>query len=81
MEDRKDREDFFTKLYNQPLNEITFSEIIKKLWASQIWGNKDYLIDKIIKENTFQKIKSETKILLNVKYPVFRQVVSVLGNC
>ncbi|MCM8808450.1 MAG: hypothetical protein NC926_11055 [Candidatus Omnitrophica bacterium] len=54
-----------SKEYLQKLNEDEFREMIKNLWASEIWGNKDYFVDKLIKDNGFNKIKIE---LMNLLY-------------
>jgi len=51
MEDREFRKSFFLKKMRQEINELSVAEIIKKLWASQIWANKDYLVRKILQEN------------------------------
>lgn len=37
------------------------------LWASQIWGHKNYLINKIIKDNVIKKISEEYFALLSRK--------------
>lgn len=34
-----------------------FYEYIAKLWAMLIWGNKKYVVDKLIAENGFQQLK------------------------
>jgi len=43
-----------TKLKN--MTEIEFGELISNLWASSMWGNKDYLVKKIIDDNGIDKI-------------------------
>jgi len=44
-----------TKLKN--MTEIEFGELISNLWASSMWGNKDYLVKKIIDDNGIDKIR------------------------
>src|SRR5258708_4790050 len=39
------------------MNAEEFYEYIAKLWAMLIWGNKAYVVDKLIKENGFDNIK------------------------
>lgn len=67
-EDRKNRTLIFKNLLGfekiDALTEENLSKIIKMLWASDVWTNKDYLVNKIIRENGFQKIKAELKNLL-----------------
>ena len=61
-EDAKEREErkvFFQKITSEKIDELGFSEMIKKLWAAEIWLNKEYLINKIIKDNGIQKLSDE----------------------
>lgn len=46
------------------MNEIVFGEFISNLWASRFWGNKDYLVQKIIDDNGIDKIKTQFYDLL-----------------
>ena len=46
------------------MDEDSFYEYISKLWAMLIWGNKKYMIDKIIKDNGFQGIKNSLATFL-----------------
>lgn len=57
--ERVERKQFFRRLAQKKLTELSFSQIIKKLWAAQIWGNKDYLVKKIIKTNGIKKLSKE----------------------
>jgi len=41
-----------------------FYEYIAKLWAMLIWGNKKYLVDKLIEDNGFDTIKNELAELI-----------------
>ncbi|MEM2294116.1 MAG: hypothetical protein QXX41_12660 [Nitrososphaerota archaeon] len=68
------------------MNENEFREVYKTLWASRVWGNKDWYIDnKLIQPNGLEKIKRELKNLLygseeiNVRYDRFRQNVKGFG--
>lgn len=71
--DRKEREKFFSEFTNKKIDEFNFSEIIKKLWASQIWANQDYLVNEIIKNNGIEKVSKEISLLLsNLKTPAER---------
>lgn len=68
------------------LDEFKFGEIISKLWATQIWFNKDYIIKKIIEVNGITKLKDELYNLLygnetiNVRYDRFRKEIKYLGT-
>ncbi|MEA3231560.1 MAG: hypothetical protein U9Q05_07400 [Thermodesulfobacteriota bacterium] len=46
------------------MTEEQFYEFIAKLWAMLIWGNKKYVVDKLIADNTFPGIKKELSKLL-----------------
>lgn len=46
------------------LSEVEFGELISRLWASSIWANKDYLVQKIIADNGIDKIRSGFSDLL-----------------
>ncbi len=47
------------------MTESEFAELYKKLWASNIWGNKDWYVEnKLIGPNGLQKIKDELRKLL-----------------
>lgn len=65
--ERQGRKKFFSDLFKKNTDEYIFSEMIKKLWASRIWGNKDYLVTKIIKDNGIDKINEEIKAIASKK--------------
>jgi len=50
-----DRKKLYQKILNithiDNLTTEEFSQIIKSLWASNIWTNKDWLVQKILEEN------------------------------
>lgn len=46
------------------MNERVFGEFISNLWASRFWGNKDYLVQKIIDDNGMDKIRTQFYSLL-----------------
>jgi len=65
---RKKRREFVVNLLSKEklksMTELEFGELISKLWASAIWGNKDYLVQKIIDSNGLDKIVDELENLL-----------------
>lgn len=63
--ERRGREVYFKDLFSRKIDEYVFSEIVKKLWASRIWGNKDYLISKIIRDNGIDLIRTEFEALIS----------------
>jgi len=52
------------------LSEADVSELVAMLWASQMWGNKQYLALKIITDNGIEKLRRELKALLDTSSPV-----------
>ncbi|MGD2247932.1 MAG: hypothetical protein PVF58_05965 [Candidatus Methanofastidiosia archaeon] len=46
------------------MTEIEFGELISNLWASSIWSNKDYIVQKMISDNTIEKIRTQFNGLL-----------------
>ena len=89
QKDREDRAALFERLLAkdkiESLTEKDFGIIISKLWASQIWGNKEYLVNKILKDNGLPKIKAELKELLygsqplDKRYDRFKMSIKGLG--
>lgn len=67
------------------LSEPDFSRIIKTLWASALWGNKDYLVNKILNDNGLSQIRKSLEYLLWTDSPIterfdkFRATVKGLG--
>jgi len=67
-EERIRREQWYKdKLSPNKINDLTvddFSTMIRELWASLIWTNKNYKIQYLLENNGFDKIKKELKELL-----------------
>lgn len=72
--ERKKRINYYQKILSKQnidnLSEKDFGEAVKQLWASLIWGNKDYLVNKIVGDNGIQKIRKSMKVLLYGKDPI-----------
>jgi hypothetical protein len=88
FDSRKKRLEFYKGLTPkklETLDEITFEKIIGGLWASQFWGNKRYLIQKLLTDNGIEKLGKELNILLHgekppeVRYSDFLKRVKGLG--
>ena len=65
--ERKERKDYyqsFTKDKLIAMTEEDFSEYISKLWSMLIWGNKKYVVDKLISDNGFSSLKKQLAELL-----------------
>ncbi len=88
--ERTEREKWFKKAFSKPrLKQLTkeeFSKIITSLWASNIWGNKEYHAQDIIKKNSLAKIiESFEKLLygdddLTKRYDTFKSSIKGIGD-
>lgn len=59
--ERKERKEYyqsFTKAKLIAMTEDEFLEYISKLWSMLIWGNKKYVVDKLIADNGFSALKN-----------------------
>lgn len=65
--ERKERKEFYQSFTKQKLLAMTedeFLEYISKLWSMLIWGNKKYVVDKLIADNGFTNLKKQLVDLL-----------------
>lgn len=65
--ERKERKEYyqsFTKDKLLAMTEEEFLEYISKLWSMLIWGNKKYVVDKLIADNGFATLKKQLAELL-----------------
>ncbi len=72
-QERQERKVFYqsfdrAKLLQMSLEE--FSQYISKLWSMVIWGNKQYIIDKLIADNGFHTLKTQLVELLYGTAPI-----------
>lgn len=71
--DRHARVNYFQQKLPQKLNELSeadIDELVVKLWASRMWGNKQYLVQQVISDNGIEKLQKEFKELLDTSKPV-----------
>ena len=67
------------------MTEEELYEFIAPLWAMLIWGNKSYVIDKLISDNTLPKLREQLANLLWGSDPVakrwdkFRKEIKGIG--
>ena len=67
MEERKERIAFYQGFSSDKLLTMTeddFYKYISRLWAMIIWGNKKFVVDKIIADNGFDNVKKQLAELL-----------------
>ena len=87
--EREDRTKLYQKIFGpdhiDELSEVEFSRVVKELWASRIWTNKNYKVNKILKDNGIEKIKKELRSLiygkdsLGQRFDIFAQNIKGLG--
>lgn len=65
--ERKERKEYYQSFDKSKLLSMTedaFLEYISKLWSMLIWGNKKYVVDKLIADNGFENVKKQLVELL-----------------
>lgn len=87
-EERRERKEYyqsFTKDKLLSMTEEAFLEYISKLWSMLIWGNKKYVVDKLIQDNGFANLKKHLAELLygndpiEKRWDVFLKTVKGMG--
>lgn len=71
--ERKERKAYyqsFDKVRLLAMTEDEFLEYISKLWSMLIWGNKKYVVDKLIQDNGFANLKKHLAELLYGNDPI-----------
>lgn len=87
--ERQDRSSLYRGLLGlesiQTLSESGFREVMKSLWALQIWTNKDWKVDDVLGRNGLSRIKQGLTLLLHgeglvaERYDRCRQLIRGLG--
>lgn len=89
-DERKERKEYyqsFTKDKLLAMTEEEFLEYISKLWSMLIWGNKKYVVDKLIADNGFTVLKKQLAELLygispiEKRWDLFLKSVTRYGTC
>jgi hypothetical protein len=73
IEERKTRISFYQSYTKEKILSMTeedFYEYLSKLWAMLIWGNKQYVVDKIINDNGFNNLRKQLANLLWSSEPI-----------
>lgn len=81
--ERKDRKEYyqsFNKAKLLAMTEDEFLEYISKLWSMLIWGNKKYVVDKLIADNGFGNVKNQLVELLYGSAPTEKRWDAFLKN-
>ncbi len=62
MRERRERVAFYQSWTAERLRRMTEEELfeyVAKLWAMLIWGNKQYVVDKLIADNGLTELRNE----------------------
>lgn len=71
--ERKERREFYQSYTKERILNMTeddLYEYISKLWSMLIWGNKKYVVDKLISDNGLNHIKKQLAELLFGAMPI-----------
>ena len=89
LEERQSRHELYSRLLSPEgldrMTELEFGQVISSLWASQIWGNKAYLVDKLVADNGLPVLVNNLAALLwgqepmHTRYDSFRSTIKGLG--
>lgn len=81
--EREERRDYYQSFTEEKILSMTkddFYEYISKLWSMLIWGNKKYVVDKLISDNGFSNIKKHLAELLFSTTPIEERWDDFLKN-
>jgi len=82
--ERRDRTELYHQLLGREavrnLTEIELGQVIGTLWASQIWSNKSYLVNKIIEDNGIPPLQEAFDDLLWAHRPLDKRFDSFSKN-
>jgi hypothetical protein len=88
MRERNERAVYYQSWTAERLQHMSadeFAEYLSKLWAMSIWGNKQYVVDKVISENGLPNVLRHLSDLvwstlpLDQRWDTFRKVVKGIG--
>jgi hypothetical protein len=88
LSERKDRAAYYQSWTAERLTGMTtdeFAEYLSKLWAMRIWGNKQYVVDQVVRENGLPNLLQCLSDLVWSKQPLderwdsFRRTVKGMG--
>ena len=81
--ERKERKVYYQSFNKDKLLSMTedeFFEYISKLWSMLIWGNKKYVVEKLISDNGFENLKTQLAELLYGNISIEKRWDSFLKN-
>lgn len=89
LESRRERVRLYAQLLSPEglsrMSEQEFGQVVSSLWATLLWGNKGYLVDKLLQDNGLPTIVEQLRNLLwgkdplAIRYDSFRKNIKGLG--
>jgi hypothetical protein len=88
LKDRKERVEYYQSWARDKLlemNEEDLYEYLSKLWAMLIWGNKHYVVDKLIQDHGLKNVRKELAELvwgeedISMRWDLFRKKIKGVG--
>lgn len=88
FQERKEIVETYRSYTSEKIEEMVeedLYEYIAPLWAMLIWGNKRYVVDKLVEDNGLDTIKQELKMLLwsekdiEERWDRFRKIIKGMG--
>ncbi len=88
VKDRNERATYYQSWAAERLQQMSadeFAEYLSKLWAMSIWGNKQYVVDKVISDNGLSNLLKHLSDLiwstlpLDQRWDRFRKTVKGIG--
>jgi len=68
LQERRERTEMLSQLLSpeglEKMTDLEFGQVISSLWASLMWGNKGYLVDRLLNDNSLAKLKTSLHDLL-----------------
>ena len=90
LADRHERSVVYRQLLSpgglDQMTELEFGKVISALWASQLWTNKGYLVEKLVSDNGLPELVTALRHLLWAQAPIadrydgFRNSIKGLGS-
>jgi hypothetical protein len=74
IEERRERSEMYGRLLSSEslghMTELEFGQVISSLWASLMWGNKGYLVERLLNDNGMSQLQVSLHDLLWENRPI-----------
>ena len=90
LTERQERSALYARLLTaknlSTISELEFGQVISSLWASLMWGNKGYLVERLLNDNGLSQLQVSLRDLLwgerpmSTRYDDFRKKIKGFGS-